>query len=75
MILTTQQIPDALDALDKGLEFVQAICEHAAFQFLRKGDCNDKIVELKERLGKTADLAGKMIKQNLKEAYDVGNTP
>ncbi|KAI1814316.1 hypothetical protein GGS20DRAFT_416383 [Poronia punctata] len=41
---------DVWDELDKGLEYVQGICEHAAHQFLRDGDCNEEIDKIKTRL-------------------------
>ncbi|KAI0482481.1 hypothetical protein GGR56DRAFT_620097, partial [Xylariaceae sp. FL0804] len=31
---------DIWEELDKGLEYVQSMCEHAAHQFLRDGDCS-----------------------------------
>ncbi|TLD12304.1 uncharacterized protein PgNI_04097 [Pyricularia grisea] len=74
-MLTTPQVPDAFDALDKGLDFVQATCEQAAHQFLRDGDCDEEIVKLKARLAETAELASKEMERRLKEDPDVGNTP
>jgi hypothetical protein len=43
---------DIWDELDKGLEYVQGMCEHAAHQFLRDGDCNEEIEKIKSRLVK-----------------------
>ena len=42
--------PDIYDELDKNLEYVQSTSEHAAHQFLRDGDCNDEIDNVKQRL-------------------------
>ncbi|TLS28159.1 hypothetical protein PpBr36_00931 [Pyricularia pennisetigena] len=74
-MLTTPQVPDAFDALDKGLDFVQATCEQAAHQFLRDGDCDEDIVKLKARLAETAELASKEMERRLKEDPDVDSTP
>ncbi|KAI0541071.1 hypothetical protein GGR58DRAFT_54656 [Xylaria digitata] len=48
---------DIWDELDKGLEFVQGMCERAAHQFLRDGDCNEEIEKIKSRLAKVKELA------------------
>ena len=48
---------DIWDELDKGLEFVQGLCERAAHQFLRDGDCNEEIDKIKARLVKVKDSA------------------
>ncbi|KAI0972686.1 hypothetical protein F4678DRAFT_471649 [Xylaria arbuscula] len=50
---------DIWDELDKGLESVQGLCERAAHQFLRDGDCNDEIEKIKSRLVKVKELAVK----------------
>jgi len=42
--------PDIFDELDKGLEWCQGQCEHAAHQFLRDGDCSTEIANIKRRL-------------------------
>ncbi|PMD13642.1 hypothetical protein NA56DRAFT_737164 [Hyaloscypha hepaticicola] len=42
--------PDVFDELDKGLEWCQGQCEHAAHQFLRDGDCSTEIANIKRRL-------------------------
>jgi hypothetical protein len=39
------------DELDSGLEWCQSMCEHAAHQFLRDGDCGIEIEGIKRRLG------------------------
>ncbi|KAF4956644.1 hypothetical protein FSARC_11522 [Fusarium sarcochroum] len=51
------QAPDVYDNLDKGLEFVQSMCEHGAHQFLRDGDCNDEISKVQKRLGEVLEMA------------------
>jgi hypothetical protein len=51
------QPPDVFDNLDKGLEFVQSMCEQGAHQFLRDGDCNDEISKAQKRLGEVLELA------------------
>ena len=51
--------PDVYDELDKGLEYVQSMCEHAAHQFLRGGDCGEEVANIKGRLGETRELAEK----------------
>ncbi|KAL2266892.1 hypothetical protein VTJ83DRAFT_4169 [Remersonia thermophila] len=51
--------PDVYDELDKGLEYVQSMCEQAAHQFLRDGDCNEEVNKIKNRLAETKELADK----------------
>lgn len=51
--------PDVYDNLDKGLEFVQSMCEHGAHQFLRDGDCNDEISKAQKRLAEVLAMAAK----------------
>ncbi|KAI1366786.1 hypothetical protein F5Y08DRAFT_327160 [Xylaria arbuscula] len=48
---------DIWDELDKGLESIQGLCERAAHQFLRDGDCNEEIEKIKSRLVKVKDSA------------------
>lgn len=48
---------DIWDDLDKGLEYVQGVCERAAHQFLRDGDCNQEIERIKARLVKVQESA------------------
>ncbi|KAK7748505.1 hypothetical protein SLS62_008545 [Diatrype stigma] len=50
---------DIYDDLDKGLDFVQSMCEKAAHQFLRDGDCADEVEKIKDRLAKTKEQADK----------------
>ncbi|RSL52788.1 hypothetical protein CEP51_014999 [Fusarium floridanum] len=49
--------PDVYDNLDKGLEFVQSMCEHGAHQLLRDGDCNDEISKVQKRLTEVLEMA------------------
>jgi hypothetical protein len=50
---------DVYDELDRGLEYVQSMCEHAAHQFLRDGDCAEEVANIKRRLAETKELADK----------------
>lgn len=59
-----------LDELDKSLELVQSMCEHAAHQFLRDGDCSDEIVNIKERLNATKTAANKELQHILDNDTD-----
>ncbi|KAK0120355.1 hypothetical protein ONS95_011758 [Cadophora gregata] len=54
---------DIFDDLDKGLEWCQAQCEHAAHQFLREGDCSTEIVNIKQRLEEVKATSEKEIKK------------
>ncbi|KAK0712254.1 hypothetical protein B0T21DRAFT_75240 [Apiosordaria backusii] len=58
---------DVYDELDKGLEFVQSMCEHAAHQFLRDGDCGEEITKIQQRLRETKELADKEMERVEKE--------
>ncbi|KAI0132180.1 hypothetical protein BJ170DRAFT_234263 [Xylariales sp. AK1849] len=58
---------DVFDELDRGLEFVQSMCERAAHQFLRDGDCHEEIEKVKRRLGHTKELADKEMERLLQE--------
>ncbi|KAL2121565.1 hypothetical protein VTJ04DRAFT_5592 [Mycothermus thermophilus] len=49
--------PDVYDELDKGLEYVQSMCETAAHQFLRDGDCGEEVANIKKRLAETKEIA------------------
>ena len=59
--------PDVYDELDKGLEYVQSMCEHAAHQFLRDGECGEEVANIKRRLGETNELANKEMERVQKE--------
>lgn len=62
--------PDIFDEVDKGLEWCQAQCEHAAHQFLRDGDCSSEIANIKKRLGEVKETAEKEIEKLKKEEAD-----
>ncbi|CAK7231989.1 hypothetical protein SBRCBS47491_008117 [Sporothrix bragantina] len=66
-ITGNQQPPDVFDELDRGLEYVQSMCEHAAHQFLRDGDCNEEIGNIKQRLSKTKEQADREMERVKKE--------
>ncbi|KAK4134693.1 hypothetical protein BT67DRAFT_301806 [Trichocladium antarcticum] len=51
--------PDLYDELDQGLEYVQSMCEHAAHQFLRDGECGEEVANIRRRMTETRDLADK----------------
>ncbi|OAA54844.1 hypothetical protein SPI_08715 [Niveomyces insectorum RCEF 264] len=68
-----QQQADVYDELDKGLEYVQAMCEHAAHQFLRDGDCNEEIENVKRRLTETKEQAHREMQRAKKN--DPGDAP
>ncbi|KAI1335469.1 hypothetical protein F5Y15DRAFT_419955 [Xylariaceae sp. FL0016] len=50
---------DIWDQLDKGLEYVQGMCERAAHQSLRDGNCEEEIEKIKGRLNGVKDMAEK----------------
>jgi len=58
---------DVYDELDKGLEYVQSMCEHAAHQFLRDGDCGEEVANIKRRLAETKELADKEMERVQRE--------
>lgn len=62
---------DFWDKLDKGLEYVQSMCERAAHQFLRDGDCNEEINNITTRLAETKELAEKESERILREEPDL----
>jgi hypothetical protein len=69
--------PDVYDDLDKGLEYVQSMCEHAAHQFLRDGDCGEEVGNIQRRLGETKEIADKemeRVKREEPEALLSGET-
>ncbi|KAK0643444.1 hypothetical protein B0T16DRAFT_459588 [Cercophora newfieldiana] len=61
---------DIYDDLDKGLEFVQSMCEHAAHQFLRDGDCAEEVGKISSRMAETQELAGKELERVQREEPD-----
>lgn len=64
---TSGDPPDVYDELDKGLEYVQSMCEHAAHQFLRDGDCAEEVANIQRRMGETRELADKEMARVKKE--------
>ncbi|KAJ8060360.1 hypothetical protein OCU04_010690 [Sclerotinia nivalis] len=54
---------DIFDELDKGLEWCQGQCEHAAHQFLRDGECSTEIENIKKRLAEVRDIAEKKMEK------------
>lgn len=59
--------PDIFDELDKGLEWCQGQCEHAAHQFLRDGECSTEIENIKKKLGEVKKTAEKEIEKLKKQ--------
>ncbi|KAK3939865.1 hypothetical protein QBC46DRAFT_139505 [Diplogelasinospora grovesii] len=59
--------PDVYDELDKGLEYVQSMCEHAAHQFLRDGDCGEEVGNIQRRLADTKELADREMERVKRE--------
>ena len=55
--------PSIFDELDKGLEWCQSRCEHAAHQFLREGECSTEIESIKKRLLEVKDAGLKELKR------------
>ncbi|KAH7142426.1 hypothetical protein DER46DRAFT_674119 [Fusarium sp. MPI-SDFR-AT-0072] len=51
------QLPDVYDKLNKGLKFVQRVCEHGALQFLLDSDCNNEIRKVRKKLTKILSMA------------------
>lgn len=68
------QQTDIFDEIDKGLEYVQSMCEHAAHQFLRDGDCADGIVKIKDRLNETKERADREMDRLLQQG-DANGAP
>ncbi|KAK3994908.1 hypothetical protein QBC44DRAFT_36110 [Cladorrhinum sp. PSN332] len=62
---------DIFDELDKGLEYVQSMCEHAAHQFLRDGDCGEEVSNIQRRLRETKELADKETERVKKEQPEI----
>ncbi|KAI9053092.1 hypothetical protein LZ554_003361 [Drepanopeziza brunnea f. sp. 'monogermtubi'] len=59
--------PDIFDELDKGLEWCQSQCEHAAHQLLREGDCSTEIQNIQQRLGEVKATAENEVEKLKKE--------
>jgi len=56
-------VPSIFDELDKGLEWCQSRCEHAAHQFLREGECSTEIESIKKRLLEVKDAGMEELKR------------
>ena len=54
---TPDSFSSIFDELDSGLEWCQSMCEHAAHQFLRDGNCNTEIAGIKRRLWEVKEIA------------------
>ncbi|KAL2076036.1 hypothetical protein VTL71DRAFT_979 [Oculimacula yallundae] len=65
------EAPDIFDELDKGLEWCQGQCGHAAHQFLRDGDCSTEIENIKKRLMEVRDTAEKEVERLKKEEAEL----
>ncbi|OTA94473.1 hypothetical protein M434DRAFT_265962 [Hypoxylon sp. CO27-5] len=65
---------DIWEELDKGLEYVQGMCEHGAHQFLRDGDCSVEVEKIKARLAQTKETADKELAR-LAENPDESSEP
>ena len=70
-LLPVDQTPGVYEALDKGLEYVQGMCEHAAHQFLRDGDCSEEIANVKRRLAETKETADREMERVAREEPDL----
>ncbi|KAK6085839.1 hypothetical protein SCUP234_02746 [Seiridium cupressi] len=66
---------DIYDELDRALEFVQGMCERAAHQFLRDGDCTEEIQTIKKRLDESHTKAAKEMDRLAKEDPDALTKP
>ena len=63
--------PDVSDELDKGLEWCQSQCEHAAHQFLRDGECSQEIENIKRKLAEVKETAEKEVERLRREEAEV----
>jgi hypothetical protein len=63
-------VTDIFEAVDKGLEWVQGQCEHAAHQFLRDGECSTEIANIKRRLAEVKETAEKEMERLKEEGID-----
>ncbi len=55
--MTPDSFSNIFDELDSGLEWCQSMCENAAHQFLRDGNCNTEIAGIKRRLWEVKETA------------------
>jgi hypothetical protein len=56
-LMTKDSFSSFFDEIDSGLEWCQSMCEHAAHQFLRDGNCNTEIAGIKRRLLEVKETA------------------
>jgi hypothetical protein len=68
--ITNIPVADVYDELDKGLELVQGMCETAAHQFLRDGDCSEEVAGIQKRFTETKALAHREIERSKDVAPD-----
>lgn len=61
---------DVFEALDKALEVIQGLCEHAAHQFLREGECAQDITKINEKLIETKTTADGEMQKLLENDVD-----
>lgn len=66
---------DVFDTLDKGLEWCQSQCEHAAHQFLRDGTCTTEIENIKGKLGEVKETAEKEIQRLRQDQASTSGNP
>lgn len=69
------EAPDIFDELDKGLEWCQSQCEHAAHQFLRDGECTTEIENIKRKLVEIKEQAEKHVEKLKREEAMKPRTP
>jgi hypothetical protein len=62
------------DELDSGLEWCQSMCEHAAHQFLRDGDCTIEIDGIKRRLNEVKEAVDRQQTINAAEEAERAKT-
>lgn len=67
--------PDIFDELDKGLEWCQSQCEHAAHQFLRDGECSQEIENIKRKLLEVKGTAEKEVERLKNEEAEAPPIP
>lgn len=61
---------DTFEELDKALELVQSLCERAAHQFLREGECAEDITKIKDKLTETKTNADGEMQKLLENDVD-----
>lgn len=62
--------PDVFEELDKTLEIVQSLCERAAHQFLREGECAEDITKIIEKLTETKTISDGEMQKLLENDVD-----